>query len=41
MREQAPTGNNNEIVRLENACKIYQVGTEEVKALASINLTFR
>jgi len=41
MREQAPTGNDNEIVRLENACKVYQVGTEEVKALASINLTFR
>ncbi len=41
MREQTPTGNDKEIVRLENACKVYQVGTEEVKALASISLTFR
>jgi putative ABC transport system ATP-binding protein len=41
MREQTSTDNDNEIVRLENACKVYQVGTEEVKALASINLTFR
>jgi putative ABC transport system ATP-binding protein len=32
---------NNEIVRLENAYKIYQMGVQEVKALAGVNVSFR
>ncbi len=41
MREQTTiSGNHQEIVRLENACKVYQMGTTEVKALAGITVTF-
>ena len=32
--------NEREIVRLENAHKIYQMGTEEVRALNGVNVTF-
>jgi len=30
-----------EIVKLENARKVYQMGTEEVRALAGVNMTFQ
>jgi putative ABC transport system ATP-binding protein len=40
MKEQAPLTNHHEIIRLENARKIYQMGTEQVKALAGINVSF-
>jgi len=33
-------GNHQEIVRLENACKVYQMGTEQVRALAGITVAF-
>ena len=32
--------NNQEIIRLENAYKIYQMGTEQVRALAGITISF-
>jgi len=32
--------NERQIVRLENAWKIYQMGTEDVKALRGVNVTF-
>jgi putative ABC transport system ATP-binding protein len=32
--------NEREIVRLENAHKVYQMGTEEVQALHGVNVTF-
>jgi putative ABC transport system ATP-binding protein len=32
--------NGQEIVRLENAWKVYQMGTEDVKALRGVNVTF-
>jgi putative ABC transport system ATP-binding protein len=32
--------NEREIVRLEDACKTYQMGTEEVRALRGVNVTF-
>jgi putative ABC transport system ATP-binding protein len=40
MSEQALSNNHEEIVRLENAQKIYQMGTEQVRALAGINVSF-
>jgi len=40
MGEQTLSNNHEEIVRLENARKIYQMGTEQVKALAGINVSF-
>lgn len=40
MVKQAPSNNNHEIIKLVNARKIYQMGTEQVKALAGINITF-
>jgi putative ABC transport system ATP-binding protein len=33
--------NNNEIIRLEKARKVYQMGTEEVRALAGVNVSFK
>jgi putative ABC transport system ATP-binding protein len=33
--------NNNEIIRLEKAHKIYQMGTEQVRALAGITVSFK
>ena len=40
MLKQAPSKNDQEIIRLENARKIYQMGTEQVKALAGVDVTF-
>src|SRR4030042_2014716 len=40
MRSVTLSDNEREIVRLENACKVYQMGTEEVRALAGVNMTF-
>lgn len=40
MSEQALSNNHEEIIRLENAHKIYQMGTEQVKALAGVNVSF-
>ncbi len=39
MKEQAPLTNHQEIIRLENARKIYEMGTEQVKALAGIDIS--
>jgi putative ABC transport system ATP-binding protein len=40
MSEQALSNNHEEIIRLENAQKIYQMGTEQVRALAGVNVSF-
>jgi len=40
MTKQAPSNNTKEIVKLVNARKIYQMGTEQVNALAGVNITF-
>jgi len=40
MDSQGLSNNNNEIIRLEKASKVYQMGTEEVRALAGVNVTF-
>jgi putative ABC transport system ATP-binding protein len=40
MAKQAPSKNNHEIVKLVDARKTYQMGTEQVKALAGVNITF-
>lgn len=40
MAKQAPSNNNHEIIKLVDARKIYQMGTEQVKALAGVNLSF-
>jgi putative ABC transport system ATP-binding protein len=40
MSESALSTNHQEIIRLENARKIYQMGTEQVKALAGIDIAF-
>src|SRR4030042_337191 len=39
MAKQAPS--NNEIVKLMDARKIYQMGTEQVNARAGVNITFK
>ena len=41
MAKQAPSSSNQELVRLVNAQKIYQMGTEQVKALAGVNISFK
>jgi putative ABC transport system ATP-binding protein len=41
MAKQAPSSSNQEIVRLVNAQKIYEMGTEQVKALAGVNISFK
>ena len=41
MAKQAPSKNHQEIIKLVNARKIYQMGTEEVKALAGVDITFK
>ncbi len=41
MAEQASSNNHEEIVRLENAHKIYQMGTEQVRALDGITVSFK
>ena len=40
MDSQGLSNNNNEIIRLEKASKVYQMGTQEVRALAGVNVTF-
>ncbi len=40
MSEQALSNNHEEIIRLENARKIYQMGTEQVRALAGVTISF-
>jgi putative ABC transport system ATP-binding protein len=39
--KQAKSENNHEIIKLVDAHKIYQMGTEQVKALAGVNITFK
>ncbi len=41
MVKQSPASDNQEIVKLVNARKIYQMGTQEVKALAGVNISFK
>jgi putative ABC transport system ATP-binding protein len=41
MDSQVLSNNNNEIIRLEKASKVYQMGTEEVRALAGVNVSFK
>jgi putative ABC transport system ATP-binding protein len=40
MDKQAPSENHQEIIKLVDARKIYQMGTEQVNALAGINIAF-
>lgn len=40
MNKPTPSTNNQEIIRLEKARKIYEMGTEQVKALAGIDISF-
>jgi putative ABC transport system ATP-binding protein len=40
MKKPARATNHQEIIRLENARKIYQMGMEQVKALAGIDISF-
>ena len=40
MKREVVSNSNAEIVRLENAHKIYQMGTQDVNALAGITLSF-
>jgi putative ABC transport system ATP-binding protein len=40
MAKKAPSKNHQEIIKLVNARKIYQMGTEQVKALAGVDITF-
>ena len=39
--KQATSENNHEIIKLVDARKIYQMGTEQVKALAGVDITFK
>jgi putative ABC transport system ATP-binding protein len=41
MIDQSPNKTNSEIVRLENAEKIYQMGTQQVRALAGVTISFK
>jgi len=41
MVEQASVQNQKEILRLEDAQKIYQMGTQEVRALAGVTVSFK
>jgi putative ABC transport system ATP-binding protein len=40
MSKQTLSNNHQEIIKLENAHKVYQMGTEEVRALAGVNVSF-
>ena len=40
MNQQTLSTNHQEIIRLEDARKIYEMGTEQVKALAGIDISF-
>jgi len=39
--KKATSENNHEIIKLVDARKIYQMGTEQVKALAGVDVTFK
>jgi len=39
--KQTTSENNHEIIKLVDARKIYQMGTEQVKALAGVNIIFK
>jgi len=41
MLSQGPSNNDQDIVKLEEAQKIYQMGMQEVKALAGITVSFK
>lgn len=41
MQKQSPPNSNDDIIRLENAEKIYQMGKQQVRALAGITLSFK
>ena len=41
MDSQVLSNNHNEIIRLEKACKVYQMGTQEVRALAGVTVSFK
>lgn len=41
MIERTITNNNNDIIRLENARKIYQMGQQQVAALAGVTISFK
>jgi len=41
MRSEVASNSNAKIIRLEDAQKIYQMGSSEVKALAGVTLSFR
>jgi putative ABC transport system ATP-binding protein len=41
MNNASSFSSNNEIIRLENAEKIYQMGKQQVRALAGINMSFK
>lgn len=41
MTREAESNSNAKIIQLENAQKIYQMGSSEVKALAGVTLSFR
>jgi putative ABC transport system ATP-binding protein len=41
MAKQTLSNDHQEIVRLENACKVYPMGMQQVAALAGINISFK
>lgn len=41
MRDQSTSTSNNEIIRLQDARKIYIMGTQEVKALDGVTVSFK
>ena len=41
MHTQSPTNSNADIIRLENAEKIYQMGKQQVRALAGVTVSFK
>jgi putative ABC transport system ATP-binding protein len=41
MAEKIPSNDNEAIVRLQDARKVYQMGTEQVRALAGVSISFK
>ncbi len=41
MQKQSPPNSNDDIIRLENAEKIYQMGKQQVRALADVTVSFK
>ena len=41
MDNQSPSSQNSDIIRLENAHKIYKMGSQQVNALAGVTTTFK